>query len=574
VEEELRRANSVLAATLDATAEGVLVVDLEGRITHFNQRFVEMWRLNDEFLAIADGDRTLRHVVEHLRDPEEFLAKVMALNDDPGAESHDLVEFRDGRVFERDSRPQRLDGEVIGRVWSFRDITAHRMLQRELARQAVHDPLTGLANQVLFRDRVRDATGRLGRSGERMAILFIDLDDFKTVNDSLGHSAGDHLLVTVADRLRNCVRGEDTVARLGGDEFALLIEDLRHESDALEIAQRVLAVVGEPVDVAGHRVRTSASIGVVFGTSGDGCDALLRNADLAMYEAKNAGRDCFRVFADEMHQNALRRLETDSRLRLAVQAGELELHYQPVVNLTDGRIEALEALVRWHHPDHGVLLPGDFVPFAEESGLIHALGAHVLGVACAEAATWGELLADGGPRVAVNLSPRQLLDDRLPDRVDALLDESGCPASRLEFELTESALMQDPATVGRRLGQLKELGVRLALDDFGTGYSSLSHLRRFPLDALKIDRQFVAEVLEHPGPSVVRAVVELARALSLDIVAEGVETPEQQVAVTELGCDLAQGFLFARPMEAADARMLLIRGAGFGADPGLADAGL
>ena len=563
-EDDLREANSLLAATLDATAEGVLVVGLEGRISSFNRRFAEMWRIPRDLLDSGSDEQVMAYAMQSLADPDAFRSRVEALYADPEAESHDLVEFRDGRVFERDSRPQRVEGAVIGRVWSFRDVTAHRILQTELARQASHDPLTGLANQVLFRERVGQASRSLTRPEDRLAVLFIDLDDFKTVNDSLGHSAGDHLLISVSDRLRHCVRNLDTVARLGGDEFAVLVEALEHDGEAVDIARRILAVLSDPISVAGRPMAASASVGIVYGQAGDSADDLLRNADLAMYVAKNGGRNRYSVYESAMHDAALHRLDVDSRLRGAAVRGELVVHYQPVVEARTGDLRALEALVRWQHPEHGLLLPAEFVPLAEESGIIDEIGQHVLALACEEARVWADLVGeDVAPAVTVNLAPRQLLDERLPDRIMAHLRRSGVEPARLVLEITEGALMQDPDTTTRRLEHLRRVGVRLAVDDFGTGHSSLAHLQRFPIDTLKIDRSFIVGVEDHPGSSLVRAIVQLAHTLGMTPVAEGVETEAQRAALVELGCDLAQGYLFARPME-ADLARAVVAGAALG----------
>ncbi len=385
LESDLRTANSVLAATLESTADGILVVDGAGRIASFNTRFAEMWRLPESLLSTRDDTQALAFVVEQLCEPEAFVAKIQELYDDPYAESHDTLEFKDGRVFERDSLPQRIDGEVVGRVWSFRDVSEHRRLQNELTHQAFHDPLTGLANQALFRDRVDHAATRLQRHGGQLAVLFIDLDDFKTVNDSLGHSAGDALLMIVSDRLTNCLRAGDTAARLGGDEFAILMDQLNEPDEATTVAERILATLQEPVLLDALEICTTASIGIAFGSSGAGSDEMLRNADLAMYTAKAGGKNCARVFAREMHRVALERLDFEAHLRGAAERGELVVHYQPMYELSSGRITALEALVRWHHPERGPLAPLAFIPFAEETGLIDEIGQHVLVSACEEA---------------------------------------------------------------------------------------------------------------------------------------------------------------------------------------------
>ncbi len=558
----LRAANSVLAATLESTADGILVVDRAGSITSWNTRFAQMWRIPTEVLEARDDSRALSYVLEQLCEPTAFVAKVQGLYEEPDAHSHDLLEFVDGRVFERDSLPQRIDGEVVGRVWSFRDVTEHQRLEKELAHQAFHDPLTGLANQALFRDRVEHAATRLQRSGGHLAVLFVDLDDFKTVNDSLGHSAGDALLKIVSERITGCLRVGDTAARLGGDEFAVLMDELEHPEFASEVADRVLAALQEPVVVESLRVSATASIGIAFGSLGVGCDEMLRNADLAMYTAKASGKNCARVFADEMHHAAIERLDLEAHLRGAAQRGELIVHYQPIYELQSGRISALEALVRWLHPERGPLGPQSFIPFAEEAGLIDEIGEHVLETACVEATRWSQIVpGEHAPAVSVNVAPRQLLDPRLPDRVESLLDRCKLEPHRLILEITEGALMKDPAAATVGLRRLSDLGVRLAVDDFGTGYSSLAYLQQFPVDMLKIDMSFVNDILTRSGSLLVRAIVQIAHTLGLTPVAEGVESAAQSDALGACGCDLVQGFHLGRPVDAASTRALIIRAA-------------
>ena len=554
---ELREANSVLAATLESTADGILVVDGSGRITSWNTRFIEMWRVPREVLEARDDSRALAFVLEQLCDPATFLAKVQGLYEEPEAHSHDLLEFKDGRVFERDSLPQLIDGEVVGRVWSFRDISEHRRLQNELTHQAFHDPLTGLANQALFRDRVDHAATRLQRNGGQLAVLFIDLDDFKTVNDSLGHSAGDTLLRVVSERLSGCLRAGDTAARLGGDEFAVLMDALGDPNDAIEVAERIIATLQEPVVLEALRVSATASVGIAYGSAGAGSDEMLRNADLAMYTAKAGGKNCSRVFANEMHRAALERLDLEAHLRGAAARGELIVHYQPMHDVQSGRITAMEALVRWQHPERGPLGPLSFIPFAEEAGLIDEIGQHVLETACAEAAHWLDAVGNAAPSISVNVAPRQLLDPRLPDRVESLLDHCHLEPHRLILEITEGALMKDPAAATIGLRRLSDLGVRLAVDDFGTGYSSLAYLQQFPIDLLKIDGSFVSDILTRSGSLLVQAIVQIAHTLGLVPVAEGVESAAQLDALAGCGCDLAQGFHLGRPVDATATRALL-----------------
>jgi len=574
----LREANSVLAATLESTADGILVVDRAGRLTSWNSRFAHMWRIPTDVLTERDDSRALGSVLEQLRDPGTFVAKVQELYEQPEAHSHDLVEFTDGRVFERDSLPQRIDGEVVGRVWSFRDITEHRRLQNELTHQAFHDPLTGLANQALFRDRVDHAATRLQRHGGQLAVLFIDLDDFKTVNDSLGHSAGDSLLQVVSDRLTSCVRAGDTAARLGGDEFAVLMDVLADPNDAIDVAERIITTLQEPVVLDALFVSATASIGIAYGTAGASSDEMLRNADLAMYTAKAGGKNCCRVFAREMHLAAVERLDLEAHLRGAAERDELIVHYQPIYELQSGRITAFEALVRWHHPERGLLSPLSFIPFAEETGLIDEIGRHVLVTACRQAARWPTVVGhDAAPAVTVNVAPRQLLDPRLPDRVESLLEQCRLDPPRLILEITEGALMKDPVAATAGLRRLSDLGVRLAVVDFGTGYSSLAYLQQFPIDLLKIDGSFVSDILTRSGSLLVRAIVQIAHTLGLIPVAEGVESAAQAQALAACGCDLAQGFHLGRPADAACATALLassvVTSAAVGADPASAGQG-
>jgi len=557
VETDLRAANSLLAATLESTADGILVVDGDFRITSFNSRFAAMWDLPQSVLRSRDDNQAIAFVLGQLRDPDAFVAKVQELYDQPESESHDTLEFKDGRVFERDSLPQRIDGEVVGRVWSFRDVTEHRRLQNELAHQAFHDPLTGLANQALFRDRVDHAATRLQRHGGQLAVLFIDLDDFKTVNDSLGHSAGDALLIIVSERLTSCLRAGDTAARLGGDEFAVLMDELTDANEATTVAERILATLQEPVLLDALEIRASASIGIAYGSSGVGSHEMLRNADLAMYTAKAGGKNCARVFAREMHRAAVERLDFEAHLRGAAERGELVVHYQPIYELRGRRVTALEALVRWHHPERGPLAPLAFIPFAEETGLIDEIGQHVLVAACEEARRWNREMGTDAPAISVNVAPRQLLDLQLPDRVETLLDRCGLDADRLILEITEGALMKDPDAAAVGLQRLSELGVRLAVDDFGTGYSSLAYLQQFPIDLLKIDRSFVSDVLTRSGSLLVQAIVQISHTLGLVPVAEGVESQAQADALAEFGCDLAQGFHLGRPADAESTADLL-----------------
>ena len=429
----------------------------------------------------------------------------------------------------------------------------------ELVHQAFHDALTGLPNRALFRDRTQQALARAYNrrrtAPTRVAVLFADLDDFKAVNDSLGHGAGDELLREVAARLTTTLRVEDTIARLGGDEFAILLEDCPDAQAAETTAKRLLAALTAPIRLtAGDRdVVARASIGVALSHGPDDtAENLLRDADAAMYEAKNGGRNRHRVFETDMHERAIERFALEGELRRAIENEELTLDYQPVLELATHRVAAVEALVRWRHPERGIVPPGDFIPTAEETGLIVPLGRWVLQRACRCAKTLqGRPGASPDLIMSVNLSPRQFHDPGLVDDVRNSIETAGIDPTTLVLEITESILIADLDSTAETLSQLKALGVRLAIDDFGTGYSTLSYLRRFPIDILKLDRQLI-ETGSGPDAKLMKAIVGLGHSLELATVAEGIERPEQEAELRELGCQLGQGFLFARPMNEAD----------------------
>ncbi|MBW3618847.1 MAG: EAL domain-containing protein [Actinobacteria bacterium] len=444
-----------------------------------------------------------------------------------------------------------IDPSVRGVVANHRDISDRKVLEERLEHQAYNDELTGLANRTTFTERLRAALDRQRRGGREVGVVYIDLDRFKPVNDTLGHEAGDELLAAVAGRLRSCVRPEDTAVRLGGDEFAILLESVGSREHATAVANRVVDLLRRPFPVAGTEVTIGASVGVA--TSGDGhveMDELIRRADAAMYAAKADGRGRALVFEPAMHERIVGRMRLETDLRGAAKRGELHLAYQPIVDLETLEVVGLEALARWDHPVRGPIAPLDFIPLAEESGLIIPLGAWVLRQAATTVSAWQRAL--GRPlTIAVNVSTRQLADPSFVDGVRETLEATGLSPGSLELEVTESLIAEDPEAAVLTLGALRELGIAIAIDDFGTGFSSLSYLRNYPVDTLKIDRSFVDEVADGPESSAVaRAVLRLAREFNLSTIAEGIERVDQLEALRELGCLRGQGYLFSRPLPA------------------------
>jgi len=419
--------------------------------------------------------------------------------------------------------------------------------------QAFRDALTRLPNRALFQDRVAHALARADRTPGMLAVLFVDLDGFKDVNDSLGHAAGDELLQRVAERLRSCVRSTDTAARLGGDEFAVLLEYIESDEDATRVAERLLQALSAPFTVLDRETTVSASIGVAFNESFDTVDELLRNADVAMYTVKDAGKAHYEVFAPEMYTAVVDRIEMAQELAAAVDNNELRLQYQPVISLEHGGLGGVEALLRWEHPTRGLLGPGDFLEMAESTGAIVPIGAWVLQTACQQAKEWKSRLGGRPFRLSVNLSPVQVFQADVVTLVDRSLSGCGLDPGELVLELTEEVLIKDTKLAATRLQQLTDLGVHLAIDDFGTGYSSLSYLRHLPFNVLKIDRAFIAEMASGAGDApLAGAIVDLAARLGLRTVAEGVEEPEQVLALHRLGCNAIQGYVFSRPLPPAD----------------------
>ena len=448
------------------------------------------------------------------------------------------------------------DPSVGGLVLNTRDVSDRKELEQELAHRNLHDPLTDLANRALFKESVDRALRRTGRNGRAVAVVYLDVDDFKHVNDSLGHEAGDRLLAKVADRIRTCVRPYDVAARLGGDEFAILLEnaDLRVASS---VAERILREMEEPIHVDGREISTHGSLGIAVGGPGDDVEDLMRNADVAMYTAKAKGKSRYEVFQPTMNTSAVERMELAAELRKAVEGKQFVLHYQPIVGLADGQILGVEALVRWKHPERGMVPPNDFIPTAEETGLIVPIGRWVLNEACRQLRQWQDRHGDLPLTMSVNASVKQLQDSHFVSDVRTALATTGLEPMSLTLEITETVLMSDAEEVLARLEELRAVGVRLAIDDFGTGYASLGYLARFPLNVLKVDRSFIQGAGTKQQSSLTPVMVSIGRSLGLMTVAEGVENAAQVAQLRELGFDAAQGFLFSRPAAADEIDALL-----------------
>lgn len=738
-EVRLKTSLSMLGATLESTADGILVTDRFGGVVRFNQRYVEMWEIPEQVIASGDHNQALAVVLDQLTEPRPFLDKMRCARDNPMAPAveikSEILELKDGQTFELNSRPQWVDEESTGWVWSFHDITERmraeamlagekRVLQmvvngallpevlgvltrniedqskkmfcsiltpdkqgakllhapatnlpktfieaadrmstsqlllaftdgvkngdtsaladmenappwtpyRELAQShglwasratpivssnnlllgvvasyyreprppdpqdleligiaaniariaierkeaeerldylAHYDPLTSLPNRALFRDRLTQALARADRGGRLAALMFLDLDRFKTINDTLGHDIGDLLLKTVAHRLRRCVRDEDTVARLGGDEFTVILEELAGIEDAGIVAKKIIEALAPPFVLDGHEVFVTPSIGItVYPLDSNDLDNLLKNADAAMYRVKEEGRNNYQFYTAEMNARTLERLALENNLRHALERNEFVLYYQPKVDLIKGQIVGMEALMRWIHPTRGIVSPTEFIPLLEETGMIIPVGEWLLRTACRQNNAWQNA---GFPhlRMAVNLSARQFQQNDLVHSVSRVLEETGLAADYLELEITESLLMQNPENATDILNKINALGVvRIDIDDFGTGYSSLSYLKRFPISTVKIDASFVHGIPDDlEDVAIVVAVIAMSHSLHLKVIAEGVENEKQLTFLREHNCDELQGYVFSPPLPPAEFEQLLRKNAGIKGQP-------
>ena len=547
--DRLRESEELYANMVELAAIGISHVDVNGRFVHVNRRLCEMLGYTrDELLELNVLD--VSHPEDRWQTDKDRLRLQAGEIDCFKAEK---------RYVRKDGTPiwvhltiaarRGIDGRRLHDISIVEDITERRNAQSRVQYLATHDELTGLANRTLFHELLMHASARERRYGRGFAVLFIDLDRFKIINDSLGHEGGDQLLKEMAARLKANVRESDVLARFGGDEFVLLANGVPDRASAAVVARNLLLLMLKPVRVAGQQCRVTASIGIaMYPDDAKDVNALMKHADMAMYRAKQEGKNGFQFYSPTIGAISEQRLQFETDLREAVVRDELSLHYQAKVDMRSGEIRGVEALMRWSHPQFGEVTPSQFIPIAEESGLIVPLGLWAMRTACAQTVAW---LAEGLPPLcmAVNLSPRQFLDPGLVDSIRQVLDETGMPPTLLELEITESVMLHDIETAVRKLMEIRKLGVRLAVDDFGTGYSSLSQLKRFPIDALKIDRSFISGIpTDKDDMAITEAILSLGKTLGVTLVAEGVETIEQQTFLQRHACHEMQGFYFSRPI--------------------------
>ncbi len=555
---ELFEALSIARSTLESTNDGILVVDKNNKVTIYNQRYLELWQMPQEIIDHDDGFSRIEFVLPQLENPHEFVQRIKQVVADEEMITTDEVRFKDGRVFERYSQPHKLNGETIGRVWSFRDVTERKRMEQQLTHQATHDALTNLPNRTLLRDRVEQLILQNKRNRKMFALIFFDLDRFKNINDNFGHNFGDLLLQNVAKRIRESLRESDTIARMGGDEFVVVMNGLEKEEDCISMVQKLLNALAAPMNIQGREITVMGSLGIsIYPKNGDDVDTLLKKADAAMYTAKENHPGSFYFYSEDLNTRSIKRFEIESNLFRALEKQEFVLQYQPIYETKYGRIVGAEALIRWQHPKLGLVPPQEFIPLAEEIGLIVPIGEWVVKNACQQAKDWHDQGFDN-LYISVNISGNQLKQHNVVDAIKNTLEQTQLDARFLEFELTETSILEQIQHVSDAILILRSLGIKIVIDDFGTGYSSLTYLKRFPIDKLKIDRSFINFLSTDPDDvAIVVATIAMAHNLGIKVVAEGVETLEQLNFLKQYKCDFIQGFYFSRPIDATSFLRLL-----------------
>lgn len=562
-ERDLKASYSMLESTLESTADGIVVTSLTGNILKYNQRFKDVWRLPTTTDAISKCDQLVELVHGQLSDAHGFIERTHDMYEMPAAAFKDVIELKDGRVIERIGHPHYMDGEIVGRVCSLRDITEQRKHESQLTYLANHDALTGLPNRNLLSDRLHQAIAYASRLDDKIALLFIDLDRFKLINDSLGHDFGDYVLIELAKRISECLRDEDTVSRMGGDEFVILLPGLKREEYVVAVAHKLLETIARPCLINDRELLLEASIGVaLYPRDGNDVGTLLKHADAAMYRAKDHGGNAFKFYKDELDAQVSRHFEIAGQLQNAIERNEFQMYYQPQFDLEQGKVTGAEALIRWQHPTMGMISPFEFIPIAEESNMVLKIGEWVAENVIRQCKAWQ---SEGLPllSVAINISARQFDHSDIPRILSDLITRYDLnPALfTLELELTEGMLMKHPEHVIQTLNKLKAMNFDISIDDFGTGYSSLAYLKRFPIDKLKIDRSFVKDIPDDlDDVAIASAIIMMAHELGMKVVAEGVETEAQFALLKARGCDVIQGYLTGYPMTAQEFEALLRSG--------------
>lgn len=551
--------SSLLGATLESTADGILVINHQGKIVTYNQQCKNMWKIPVPILKNKKEKNVFDYFLTLLKDPNDFQTKLDNLSSTPCLDTFHEIELNDGRIFEQYSIPQRIEDQIIGRVFSFRDITHRRKMEDQLIHQSTRDHLTNLPNRILLEDRLSQEIKSAKRNKKKVGVFFFDLDRFKLVNDSLGHIVGDGMLKEIARRLQNCIRESDTLARWGGDEFVVIMSDLEYQEQAIPVISLCQAAVEEIIYIENHSINITTCVGASFyPDDGDTPLMLIQNADTAANTAKSSGRNSYKFYTTKMNERALEELALGTDLQNALNRNEFFLQYQPLLNIQTRRVVGMEALIRWNHPTRGLIPPFDFIALAEENGLIQSIGEWVLKTACCQNKMWQDL---GLPpiKIAVNVSGVQFRQANFLQIVKNALKTSKLAPEYLDIEMTESIIMENRDSFVTLLAELQSMGIGLVIDDFGTGYSSLSYLKRFPVNKIKIDKSFIRDLKsDDDSTAIVQAIISMGQKLKLSIVAEGVETEEQLAFLQSQNCDEIQGYYFNKAADNLDCERILL----------------
>lgn len=548
---EYQQANALLRSILNSTEDGILVVDNQGKIMDYNQRFIEIWNIPEKILIEHSDEVALKYVLNQLWDPEKFLSKVKKLYENPFVESYDEIRFKNGRYIERFSAPHKLGNKIVGRVWSFRDVTEKKALQEELLHKATYDVITDLPNRTLLIDRLKQVIALAKRTQNFVGVLFLDLDYFKNINDNLGHLWGDKVLRVVGQRISDSIREIDTVSRIGGDEFVILLNSLNSEMDVIPIIEKIMSGIKKTLEIEERQINITASIGIsVYPKDGEEEEMLIRKADIAMYNVKETGKNNYQFYTKSMDKEVLQQMKLFEELKMAFEGNQLTLFYQPLIDTKTGEIKAVEALLRWMHPEKGLILASEIIPLAEETGMIIPISEWVLKTACQQNKAW----QDRGLKpvvMSVNLSSFQFRHQKLDDLLKRVLKETGLDPQYLQLELKEKVIMDNLEEVLPVINNIYDMGVHLLIDNFGSNYSSINYLRKFPFNKLKIDKSLVQDIVENQDDeSIIRAIIAMSNSLKLKVVGDGAETAEQVRLLKLNKCDEIQGFIYGKPLPA------------------------